>query len=138
MDQHQSSTSVNIMQFLIGVLLALALFLVELGLSQIFLTNDARCRDVAQSGRIAADPDKECLSEAAYYLLVAVSRGPFASIHSKVPAGVAWIVTGMIYGSLGGILATLARRMAIGIYLGIHAVGLVVLSLVAYISNYIV
>ena len=137
MNHDRSVTSVNTMRFLMGFLLALGLFLLELGISQIVLSDDARCREVIQSGRLTSDPDEECLSEGMYYFMVALSRGPFASAHSNVQAPIAWMITGGIYGILGGILSVVARRLAIGIFLGIHALGLVVLTFVAYLSNYI-
>jgi hypothetical protein len=121
-----------------GFLLALGLFLLELGISQIVLSDDAHCREVIQSGRLISDPDEECLSEGMYYFMIALSRGPFASAHSNVQAPIAWMITAGIYGILGGILSVVARRLAIGIFLGIHVLGLVVLTFLAYLSNYIV
>jgi hypothetical protein len=126
------------MRFLMGFLLALGLFLLELGISQIVLSDDAHCREVIQSGRLISDPDEECLSEGMYYFMIALSRGPFASAHSNVQAPIAWMITAGIYGILGGILSVVARRLAIGIFLGIHVLGLVVLTFLAYLSNYIV
>ena len=137
MSDDRSITSVNMMRFLMGFLLALGLFLLELGVSQIVLSDDAHCREVIQSGRLISDPDEECLSEGMYYFMIALSRGPFASAHSNVQAPIAWMITGGIYGILGGILSVVARRLAIGIFLGIHALGLIVLTFVAYLSNYI-
>jgi hypothetical protein len=138
MSNDRSITSVNMMRFLMGFLLALGLFLLELGISQIVLSDDAHCREVIQSGRLISDPDEECLSEGMYYFMIALSRGPFASAHSNVQAPIAWMITAGIYGILGGILSVVARRLAIGIFLGIHVLGLVVLTFLAYLSNYIV
>jgi hypothetical protein len=137
MGNHQSTTSVNVMQFLLGFLLALAVFLVELGVSQIILNNDKHCREVVQSGRLFSNPDDECLTEGIYYFMLALSRGPFASAHSNVPSIMAWMITGLMYGILGGFLATFTRKLAVGIFFGIHAMGLVILTLLAYLSNYI-
>jgi hypothetical protein len=137
MSNDRSITSVNMMRFLMGFLLALGLFLLELGISQIVLSDDAHCREVIQSGRLISDPDEECLSEGMYYFMIALSRGPFASAHSNVQAPIAWMITAGIYGILGGILSVVARRLAIGIFLGIHVLGLVVLTFLAYLSNYI-
>jgi len=138
MDHDHPIASISIMRFLMGFLLALSLFLLELGVSQIVLAGDTHCKEVLNSGRLISNPDDECLSEGIYYFLVALSRGPFASMRSQVESHVAWILTGVIYGVLGGILATFIRRFAVGIFLGIHAMGLVILTLMAYLSNYIV
>jgi hypothetical protein len=137
MKNDQSIESVSMMRFLMGFLLALGLFLLELGISQVVLSNDARCREAIQSGRLVLDPNEECLPEGMYYFMIALSKGPFASAHSKVSAPVAWIVTGGMYGVLGGILAMVSKRLAVGIFLGIHALGLIILTIVAYLSNYI-
>jgi hypothetical protein len=136
-DQDQFITSVSVMRFLMGFLFALSLFLVELGVSQILLSKEARCRDITESGRLGPNPHEECLSEGVHYFLLAVSRGPFASVHSNVPPSLAWTFTGVVYGILGGIIISLTRRFAVGIYLGIHALGLIILTLIAYLSNYI-
>ena len=138
MDHDHSNTSISLMRFLMGFLLAISLFLLELGVSQIVLSGNEDCKEVLQSGRIVSDPHDECLSEGVYYFMVALSRGPFASMHSKVGAPIAWVLTGVIYGVLGGILSTFIRRFAIVIFLGIHVLGLVILTLMAYLSNYIV
>ena len=132
-----SINSIALMRFLVGFLLALALFLIELGVSQIMLNGDARCRQVVQSGRLLTNQDEECLSEGIYYFLVALSRGPFASAHSKVQPFIAWSLTGIMYGILGGILAIFKRKFAVGIFLGIHALALITLTFIAYLSNYI-
>jgi hypothetical protein len=136
-DQDQFITSVSVMRFLMGLLFALSLFLVELGVSQILLSKEAHCRDITESGRLGPNPDDECLSEGVHYFLLALSRGPFASAHSEVSPTMAWIITGVVYGLLGGIIITLTRKFAVGIYLGIHAIGLIILTLIAYLSNFI-
>jgi hypothetical protein len=136
-NQDQFITSVSVMRFLMGFLFALSLFLVELGVSQIFLVNESNCRDISESGRLGPNPDEECLSEGIHYFLLAVSRGPFAAAQSNVAPFMAWTVTGVVYGLLGGIIVSLTRRFAVGIFLGIHALGLIMLTLVAYFSNYI-
>jgi hypothetical protein len=138
MDHDHPNASISIMRFLMGFLLALSLFLFELGVSQIVLADDTHCKEVLKSGRLVSNPENECLSEGIYYFLVTLSRGPFASVRSNVEAPVAWILTGVIYGVMGGIVATFIRRFAVGIFLGIHVMGLVIMTLMAYLSNYIV
>lgn len=127
----------DLMRFLMGFLLVVGLFLFELGISQIVLANDARCRETLLSGRLASDPNEVCLSEGINYFLQALSRGFFASVHSEVSTVMAWILTGGIYGLLGGFLTLFAQKWAIGIFLGIHTLALIILTFLAYISNYI-
>lgn len=135
--EDRSARSRSLMRFLMGFLLALSLFMIELGISQVLLVRDTRCKEVVQTGRLLQDPEAECLSEGIYYFLTALSRGLFASVHSQVPSVAAWILTGIIYGILGGILFTFIQRLAMAFYLGIHALALVILTFIAYFSNYI-
>ena len=133
----QSGYSVSLMRFLMGCLLALGLFMLELGISQVLLVRNDHCKAVLETGRLLQDPDEECMSEGVYYFLRALSRGPFASVHSNVPSMAAWMMTGVIYGILGGLLVTFVQRFGVAFYLGIHALALVILSFIAYFSNYI-
>jgi hypothetical protein len=127
-----------LMRFLMGFMLVLGLFLFELGISQIALAGEARCRENLESGRLLSTASEKCMSEGIYYFLQALSRGPFATAHSEVPNALAWILTGGVYGVIGGFLTLLAQKWAVGIFLGIHALALVILTFIAYISNYIV
>ena len=133
----QSGYSVSLMRFLMGCLLALGLFMLELGISQVLLVRNDHCKAVLETGRLLQDPDEECMSEGVYYFLRALSRGPFASVRSNVPSMTAWMMTGIIYGILGGLLVTFVQRLGVAFYLGLHALALVILSFIAYFSNYI-
>ena len=128
----------DLMRFLMGFLLVLGFFLFELGISQIVLADDARCREALQAGRLALDPYEECMSEGMYYFFQAISRGFFVSAHSEVSTVVAWILAGCIYGLLGGFLTLFIQKWAISIFLGIHALTLLTLTFIAYISNFII
>jgi len=132
-----SMNSVVLMRFLMGFLLALALFCIELGVSQIVLNKDAHCRQLGESGRLLTNLDEECLSEGAYYFMVTLSRGPFSSSNSSVQPIIASSLAGMIYGILGGLLAVFARKYAIIIFLGIHVLILIIFTFIAYITNFI-
>jgi hypothetical protein len=135
---NQSVFSLGWMRFFMGFLFALGFFMVELGISRVLLVKDVHCKEVIQTSRLLQDPKKECLPEGVYYFLIALSRGPFASTHSEVPSPVAWMVTGIIYAVVGGSLANFAQRFAAAIYLGFQALALVVLTFIAYLSNFIV
>lgn len=140
MEEKSSFTkeSFRLMRFLMGFLFALALFLVEIGIAEIVLGNDLRCREIAQSGRVVLDPDAACLPEGIHYSLLVLSRGPFTIVGSQVPSAFAWILTGGLYGIVGGFIALFtATRLGVGIYLGIHALALVLMTILAYISRFI-
>jgi hypothetical protein len=136
-DQDHSPTSMRLMRFLMGFLFALALFLVELGISYILLDNDTRCWEVAQSSQVGMDPQSTCLPEGIRYFLLALSKGPFAALRVEVSSSVAWIVTGSIYAVLGGFLAQFPPRFAASVYLALHALAIIILTVIAYLLRYI-
>ena len=132
-----SSNSIRLMRFLMGFLFAVALFLIEIGISEIVLGDDIRCREAARSARLVLDPYVACLPEAVHYFLLVLSRGPFAIVGAQIHSGVAWLLSGSLYGLVGGGLAQFTPRIAIEIYLGIHIVALVLMTILAFFSSFI-
>jgi hypothetical protein len=132
-----SNNTLRMMRFLMGFLLALALILVEIGIAQIFLDRDANCRERISSGRIVVDPHSVCTPEIGINLLNALSRGPFSSTRSEVSPIMAWVVSGISFGILGGILAQFPGRTAISIFFGLHLVAIILFTTIAYLSQYI-
>jgi len=132
-----SPNSIRLMRFLMGFLFAVALFLIEIGISEIILGDDIRCREAARSARLVLDPESACLPEAIHYFLLVLSRGPFAIVGTQIQSVVAGLLTGSLYGIIGGVLAQFTPRIAIGIYMGIHIVSLVLMTILAFFSNFI-
>jgi hypothetical protein len=137
LENDNSMSSFRIMRFLMGFLFALALFLVELGVSYILLNNDTRCWEIAQSSRVWMDPESTCLPEVVRIFLLALSKGPFTLVQSEVNSSIAWAVTGAIYAILGGFLAQFPSRFAVSVYLVIHALALIVITVASYLFLYI-
>ncbi len=125
------------MRFLMGFLLALALILVEIGIAQIFLDRDANCRERISSGRIVVDPHSVCTPEIGINLLNALSRGPFSSTRSEVSPIMAWVVSGISFGILGGFLAQFPRRTALSFFFGLHLAAIFLFTTIACLSQYI-
>ena len=132
-----SPNSIRLMRFLMGFLFTTAIFLIEIGISEIVLSDNLRCRETAQSARLALDPDVACLPEVIRYFFMVLSRGPFAIVGTQIQSLIAWFVTGSFYGVVGGLLAQFTPRMAIGIFLGVHIVLLAVMTILTFFSNYI-
>ena len=132
-----SVTNIRLFRFLMGFLFVIAVFLIEIGISEIILENDFHCREVARSSRIALDPYAACLPEVVHYFFIVLFRGPFAIIATQVSNVVAWLFTGSLYGILGGFLAQFTPRIAIGIFFAIHILALVIMTILTFFSNYI-
>jgi hypothetical protein len=132
-----SPNSIRLMRFLMGFLFVLGLFLIEIGIAEIILGNDFRCRETARSARLALDPYAACLPEATHYFFQVLSRGPFAIVGTQIASPIAWLVTGTLYGFLGGFLAQFSPRMAIVIYSGVHVAALFIMTVLTFLSNFI-
>jgi hypothetical protein len=132
-----SPSSIRLMRVLMGFLFAFALFLIEVGISEIVLGNDIQCRENARSSRLALDPYAACLPELVHYFFVVLNKGPFSILSYQIPNVGAWIVTGGFYGILGGFLAQFTPRIAAIIFLGIHLLILAVLTMLTFFANYI-
>jgi hypothetical protein len=132
-----SPSSIRIMRFLMGFLFVIALFLIEVGISEIILGNDFQCREYARSSRLALDPYAACLPELVHYFFIVLNRGPFGILGYQIPDIGAWLVTGGFYGILGGFLAQFTPRAAIIIFLGIHMIALGILTVLTFFANYI-
>jgi hypothetical protein len=133
-----SNTTLRMMRFLMGFLMVLGLILVEIGIAEIFLEKDARCRASISSGRIIVDPYEICTPELGMYFLNALSRGPFATDRSEVPQILAWVAMGISYGVIAGFLAQFPRRTAVSVFIGFHLLALISFTVIAYASTFIV
>jgi hypothetical protein len=128
----------SLQRALIGFLLAAALFLVEAGWGEIFLSTNQSCVATLRGIRLAPDPSEACGSEFQLYLAASFSTGLVGLFRPEAPSGVAWIVMGMLYGLAGAGFAQLKPRHAVAGYLVAHLV--LVMGLVAanYLSQFIV
>ena len=133
-----SNNTLRMMRFLMGFLLGLGLILIEIGIAELLLEKDARCRESISSDRIIVDPYTICTPEAGMYFLTALSRGPFASSRSEVPQILAWVATGISYGVIAGFLAQFPRRTALMVFLGLHLLAVFSFTVLAFVSTFII
>ena len=129
--------TLRVMRFLMGFLIALGIILIEIGIAEIYLERDARCRESIHSERIIVDPYELCTPEAGIYFLRALSRGPFAAEGSEVSNILAWILMGLTYGIIAGFLAQFPRRTGILIFVGFQILALFAFTVVAFMSTFI-
>jgi hypothetical protein len=126
------------MRFLMGLFLAASLIMFEIGVAEILLARDGRCREMAAASRLAQDPDDVCLSQGGLGFLQVLSRGFYAFSGESASSALAWAVTGGVYALLGGFLAQFSYRLSVGIFLILHIFAIAVLSFLTYISPFVV
>lgn len=132
-----TANTLRTLRFSMGFLIAVGLILVEVGIAQIYLEKDTRCREALPTGRIILDPFSECTSEVGIYFLRALSRGPFSGERSEIPDLLAWGILAASYGLIAGFLAQFPRRTALMVFGVLHLLALVTFTMIAYASTFI-
>jgi hypothetical protein len=99
--------------FIVGALLAGALFLIEAGVSEIMIAVDQECREAISSLRLAPDVFEVCGSEWQWYLVRATSRGISWVVNEDSAPIIGWLSMGLIYSLLGGLSARYFRARGI-------------------------
>lgn len=123
--------------FLIGVLLAMAFFLITAGVVEIAIAIDQDCRDTVASVRLAPDPFTVCMPEWKYYALRAASRGVVWFFNPEGSPILGWFVMGLIYAVLGGICAQVFARRGIITFLGLILAIVALIAGLAYMKTFI-
>lgn len=132
-----TTNTLRALRFSMGFLIAIGLILVEIGIAEIYLEKDIRCREALPTGRIILDPFTECTSEVGIYFLRALSRGPFSGEGSQVPEMLAWLILAVSYGLIAGFLAQFPRRTALVAFGVLHLLALVSFTMIAFASTFI-
>jgi hypothetical protein len=130
-------TKMRMMRFIMGLLLAMGLFFIEMGVAEILLSKDNRCLEMAASAKSGMGRRDECLSEVSRSAFLALSHGPFAVVGKDAASALAWCITALIYGLMGGFFAQFPYKIGLGLFLGIHVLILVILTLLGYMSGFI-
>lgn len=110
--------------FVLGALLAAALFLIEAGIAEILIAMDQDCRASISSVRLAPDPFQVCASEWQWYLVRALSRGIVWIFNQDSAPFIGWITMGLIYSLVGGMSAQAFKGRGVVAFL-IAQVGIV-------------
>lgn len=127
-------------RFVLGAMLALALFLVEAGLAEVMLARDADCRAHEPLPRFGSVRQSACLGTGEVALLGSLSRGvdrPFASEVDPSLPWVAWILNGALYAVLGGLSAQLPRLWGVALLLGLNAVLISIMTILRFLAPFI-
>jgi hypothetical protein len=122
---------------MVGALFAAAFFLVEAGIGEILLANNARCEAMISGMRLRYGVQDVCTPDWAVYMLGALSRGIIGLISPAAPALLAWLTMGGFYALAGGGCAQLTPRWGVAIYLASHIALVSLLAGLSFISQFI-
>jgi hypothetical protein len=128
----------SLQRALIGFLLAAALFLVEAGFGEITLANNLTCIERLRGIRLPPASSEACVSEFELYLAESFSSGILGVLRAEPPRALAWIVMALLYGLAGAGFAQLQLRQAVIGFFIAHAVLVMILVAVNYLSQFIV
>ncbi len=123
--------------FLIGAMLALALFFIEAGIAEILIGSDETCRLALSRQRLPSDPFTACQPEWVWFMLRAAARGWAWLFNSNVPTLLAWVSMGGYYALAGGISAQLDRRNSILLLLLIQIGTIAIIAGLGYLRQFI-
>ena len=124
-------------RFMVGALFAAAFFLVEAGIAEILLANNAQCEAMVSNLRLRFGFQDVCTPDWAVYMLGALSRGIVGLFFPGAPAFLAWLTMGGIYAMVGGGCGQLSPRWGVAIYLAGHISLVALLAGLGYISQFI-
>ncbi len=122
---------------MVGALFAVAFFLVEAGIAEILLAQNAQCESMVSNMRLRYGLQDVCTPEWAVYMLGALSRGIVGLINPEAPALLAWLTMGGIYAMVGGGCGQISPRWGVAIYLAGHIALVALLAGLGYISQFI-
>lgn len=124
-------------RFLVGALFAVAFFLVEAGIAEILLANNARCEAMVSGMRLRFGLEDVCTPDWVVYMLDALSRGIVGLFFPGAPAFLAWLTMGGFYAMAGGGCGQLSPRWGVAVYLAGHISLISLLAGLGYISQFI-
>ena len=122
---------------MVGALFAAAFYLVEAGVAEILLANNAQCEAMVFNLRLRFGLQEACTPEWAVYMLGAISRGIIGLILPGAPALLAWLTMGAFYAVAGGGCGQTSSRWGVAIYLAGHITLVALLAGLGYISQFI-
>lgn len=127
-------------RFVLGAMLALALFLVEAGSAEVVLARDADCRAHEPPTRFGSIRQSVCLGPGEVAFLHSLSRGvdrPFASEVDPSLPWAAWVLNGALYAVLGGLSAQLPRLWGPALVVGFNVIIVSILTALRFLAPYV-
>lgn len=122
---------------LVGALLAISVFLVEAGVSEIFLASYNQCEAKLLKQRLFVDPYDVCLEEWQHLMLEATTGGVLALFRPEASALTAWVLMMVLYAVMGGLIARLPLRWALGLFFTLNIASIALLAGFSYLTRFI-
>jgi hypothetical protein len=123
---------------ILSALLALAIFLILAGISEMILARDATCRAKISRLNLAPDPSEVCMPEWETRLLQAASRGVALAVGPDVSPVIAWLMMGLFYAGLGFIVGQSPPHWTVLIILGVGLSLTAIVAAISYLSRFII
>ncbi|MGD2163784.1 MAG: hypothetical protein PVH60_13075 [Anaerolineales bacterium] len=124
--------------FVIGALLAGAIFLIEAGIAEIMIAMDEQCRASIATLRLTPDVFEVCAPEWQWYLVRATSRGIAWVVNRESAPIIGWLSMGFVYSLFGGASAQIFRGRGIIAFLLLQAGMIAALMGLGYFRQFIV
>jgi hypothetical protein len=125
-------------RFLVGALLALAIFFIEAGAAEVLLARNTQCEVLAGNTRMGFRVQNMCLSEWVVQMFEVASRGALGIFRPEASPLTAWLLMGGLYAIVGGMCGQLSARWGIAIYLALNMAVISLLAGLGYMSQFIV
>jgi hypothetical protein len=123
--------------FLVGALLAVSVFFVQAGVSEILLARDIECRENFRQMRLGPNPEYYCQPEWQGLMLGAASRGVVGLFFPSAKPGLAWAGMALIYALIGGVCTRFSRRSGIILFLTFNLALTALLAGLGYLSKFV-
>lgn len=127
----------QLQRVLVGALLAVSVFLIEVGASEILLARYNQCRSLLLKQRLYIDPFGVCLQEWQHLMLEAATGGVLGLFRPEANALAAWSVMLVLYALVGGVVARLPLRWALGLFFAVNIASIALLAGFSYLSRFI-
>jgi hypothetical protein len=127
----------QLQRVLVGALLAISVFLIEVGASEILLARYNQCRRLLLKQRLYIDPYDLCLEEWQHLMLEATTGGVLGLFRPEANALAAWFVMMVLYAFVGGVIARLPLRWALGLFFALNIASIALLAGFSYLTRFI-
>ena len=133
----RSVSSDRLERSLIGLMAAVALYLVIAGAAEISLSKNAECIETIRQLRLAPNRYSACLSEFQYFLAHSASRGAIGAFSPEAPPLVAFVVMAVVYGGSGALLAQLRPGLALSSFVLVVAAMVAISMAVGFVGQFL-
>lgn len=128
---------INWRVILLGVMLGMAIALMQAGVAQILLAQNQDCALAAERMRLSDPSRLSCMPEFAVAVLESVATGFLPVINPGSSFMLSVVAMTLVLGVLGGFFAQFYDRWAVGFFVAIDVLFIFFLATMRYLSNYL-